>query len=457
MLAALVGGPLGVGFGLHRRAGAPGGGAISLDADFDYQAATVEVDPVAGRYASWANDPASAMRVGRWRKDGIDVAFASIFSFGRTTGGTDIDAAGAIASFAAAQPRIGFTAGVPVGMLLEGAASNYVPNSLAGTGFSQGASGNTVEISADIAPNYPGAGVVKITRGDTTTFPDNNCGNITVGTPGASNTITISCWMYVTSAYAGTNGNLHPTIDTNAGVIASRAYDLGSRNTWQRVWRTLTTTAGQTGILAAQMRLASAVTGDFVYCCMFQCEISSVPTSTIETTGSAVQRTVEQLTIGGATLLSLLGGSNAAGCVIAEVLLDSAMATGAFRPIIQLEDSGGTQQKLEARPNSSQTGIIIVPTTNGSQGAASAGAGAPVYGTPMRVGLRWSTAQASASMNGGAVITLGGTPPTGFATLRLGGNASGGNIGMNGRIRRLLLLPTPPDDTAFRALTTLGA
>ncbi len=409
---------------------------------------------------SWVNDPATLDRVGRYAAGSMTsplryTTLASIIPHTRGSSATDVNASGQITLYAADEFRGGYDlVGNPQGFLIEGAVTNTILNNVT-QAFSTGAAGNSSAVSTDILPLYAGATIIKHIRGDPATAIDNNLGNINIGTPGASTRITVSCWMYVPVSFTGTNpAGLHPSLDAASANHVSIPYNLSAKGTWQRVSRTLTTGAGQTGVLASQLRPTGALNGDIIYTHMWQCETTDYATSVIPTTGSAASRQFDNFSLSGAQFIAAFGDPSF-GCVIAEVLLDSTAQNSTVRSILQIE-MNSTQNRLEARPGSSNATMILVPTLGGSQGSPSNNAGAPTYGAPMRLGLRWTGTTASISVNGGVPQSVAYVPPL-FNTLRVGSTNTSGTLPMNGRLRHLRAMSFAPDDATFRALTTVGA
>lgn len=324
----------------------------------------------------------------------------------------------------------------PGSLLVEEGRTNFVPNSLS-SGVGNGATGNTSAASTDIPAFLTGATVWKHVRADPATQPDNNSANVTIGTPGAGQTITISCWAWVPASYAGTVVGI--AFDGAASNISATNYDLTQKGTWQRITRTSTTAAGATGSLNAQLRPTGAQAGNVFYTTCWQCEIGAFATSHVPTSGAAAVRAADQIGFP-------LGAWHrpGAGTVVVRALLPNQTFAG----LALLDDNSSNNRIVVRNFGGNLTAAMVV----GGATVASATGGTTPIGASFTCAMAWDANGIAACLNGGAVATAASAPPTGLATLRIGQNETS-NRYANGTIERVDYYARRLSDADLRRLT----
>lgn len=444
---------------------------LTLAAEATAQGVTLAADLLAPAFQSWDNDPASAVRRGRWRAGGRFLAlqarsFASLFAFTRASGATDFDAAGLLQEVAADALRAGNLQGgsTPAGWLLEQGTTNRVTNprgegAVVGVIGSGGAmptawsltanAGLTVElVSTGVEHGLPYVdmrwqGTPTSTGGQS--VQTSNVIALTVG-----DNISVSCWVKLVAGTltntsqlqirpgGETGGVLFTPTGTLTRYVQSKA-SLGSNGQVTVRWNHVDTVTP----VDFTLRFAAP-----------QSEASLVPTSLVlPTVGTPAQstRAADVLTMPAATFASVFGGG-AQGFLIADVLMDSAQTTS--RMIAQLDD-GSSANRIELRPSTSLTANVVAVPFVGNAQQANASIGGVVYGATTRVGLRWGAGVVSACANGGTVHAQATTLPA-LTTLRLGGGFGGG-APLNGRLRAVYGGSILPSDAKFQAACVAGA
>lgn len=182
-----------------------------------------------------------------------------------------------------------------------------------------------------------------------------------------------------------------------------------------------------------------------------QMELGPLTSSRIITGGAGpVTRVADAMSITGSAFTRLFGAGAPRGYVIVDVLMPLAVAQQ--RVLVQL-DPGGDSNRLQLRTNNAGTQIVGLQYAGTSSGTT-ASAGAALYGSRLRCGLRWGDGQIGVCMNGAPPASVAATLPS-FTTLRFG-NQSTGVAPLQGYLIQAVAMADLPDDPLFRSLCSPG-
>lgn len=202
--------------------------------------------------------------------------------FSRASTGTYIDQNGVMQVAAANTPRIDWSSGKPV-LLVEAAATNYLPNSESATPGSSGAF--TVASSTAVPPLFSGATVWLSTV--TGTSSEGDFANWSYTPPVSSPApMTHSLWVWLPSSLTATAVAIRN--DGFTVTEGGKSADLSKRDQWQRIW--LKGVADYEFLVAA---LLGWSVGDEIYCCCPQAEYDQPVTSYIPTSGAIASRAAD--------------------------------------------------------------------------------------------------------------------------------------------------------------------
>lgn len=139
-----------------------------------------------------------------------------------------------------------------------------------------------------------------------------------------------------------------------------------------------------------------------------------------------------------------------AGTLLLSAVLPQAAPSAADQTLLQLDD-GTDANRLTLRNQGGGLSIGLLRALAGA--TATAVAGTMTAGTPFRIAAAFNAGRLAASLEGGAVVAVGGGPTSGLTTLRIGNRADAAAATF-GEIGGLTALPFAVPDGALPSLST---
>lgn len=225
---------------------------------------------------------------------------SSLVTFTRASAALDFDQSGTLVSAPVDTLRRGWDpiSRAALGWLVEASAVQLLANSAAG--INSAAGNNTMVISTDVAPPFPGATVRKHTRVVASGGDDNTgIASILQANLAPSTQYAASVFVWVPSGVTLTGANL--AIESGGFGTNTRPVplDLTKRDQWQRVVTLASSPATLTGNTAMVLRTGSA-DGGFLYTACPQFEVGYGATGYVHTTGSTASRAADVASVSGA-------------------------------------------------------------------------------------------------------------------------------------------------------------
>jgi hypothetical protein len=464
--------------------GLNGGGAgganqrVTLALEPASRSSTMALDG-AGNLSVWANDPASAIRVGRYRSGAKKSALAAralaqIVTATRASKATDFDDTGSLVELAIDAIRQGYDPATlaPAGWLIEGASVNLAtlaraegaasgtPGTLpSGWSSFTAMTGLTTTITANVTEEgIPG---IYIRIQGTPSAPGNYSVQGGVYTA-AANT------LYAGSAYAklvaGTLTGVSSTIlvvDNYAGgtfiSAGSGAFSLGVGQRMSRATCTFTTGATTDSIRPIWRPALSGEAVDFtIFFGAPQLEQNFFPSSLalpVVGTPAAAARAQDVAIISGSTFSRIFGAGAVSGFVVVEGQIPVTSASLEAAPF-EFSD-GSYNSRLFPRVFLSAGSAQIFNVASGASTFSGATGNFASGNTTFRLAMKWGGGNASLTLNGGTLVTASGVAPTN-TQLNIG-NCWDSSRPWNGRISGLWAGPYVPTDAQLIASAAPGA
>ncbi len=182
-----------------------------------------------------------------------------------------------------------------------------------------------------------------------------------------------------------------------------------------------------------------------------QLEAMPFPTSYIATAGSAVTRAGDVALLSGTAFAQAINAAQ--GAVFVDAMIPNTTPSGSFPSLVDLDSWYANKMAMWANQPPGAGTINVVREVGGTLNGSMLNGGF-YFGTPFRVGMRWSPAGLSGAVSGSAVVTNAGPLPP--VTQMMLGNANLNGTPLNGYIQRVQILKYAPSDAAFQAMSNPG-
>jgi hypothetical protein len=319
--------------------------------------------------------------------------------------------------------------GSPLGLLVEESRTQVLTNSQTGLSTS-----NAV-VSTDLVPLFAGANIMKIT------WPAGTANGpfITNIAVTSSTTYSVSCYIWIPSAYDGSQDGA-PEIDTDTGSLgaggtSSRTNaDLTKRNQWQRITATMALGTGASATFNFVLRRSSPVSGGQVcYVTCPQVEVGASPSSYIPSTAGTVTRSADNISTPTGPWFA-----SSAGTIVVDSVF-GVVPTANFPRYAEFSDGGIAVNYMGLSFNPTNTQQALMGVASVAQTTASA-TFAPAAGTPLKLAMTYTTAAHQVCVNAGTPVSQTNTAAPGVNVLQLG-NRPNLDRALNGYLRRVRYYP----------------